>query len=186
MNKVIETIYARRSCRSYDVAKSVKKEDLQEIMNAATQAPTAMNTRAWHFAVVSNSEALKSLNAVVRDSVDEATRKRIEGRSADGSFNFFYNAPTLIIVSCSDSSPYPAADCACALENMFLAATSLGLGTCWINQLTNISFEKKVRQLLKKFGVPDENKVYGCCALGYAASAPAQKAAPPDCVTFVE
>lgn len=175
----------RRSCRSY-LAKRVKKEDLDEIMKAAVYAPTAMNTRAWHFAVVSNSEALKKLNAAVRESVDEATRKRIEGRSADNSFNFFYNAPTLIIVSCSDKSPYPAADCACALENMFLAATSLGLGTCWINQLTHISFEGKIRGLLKEFGVPDENKVYGCCALGYAAKAPSKKEVSLDCVNFVE
>ena len=186
MNKVLETIRMRRSCRSYDKTKSVKKEDLEAIMKAAVQAPTAMNTRAWHFAVVSNEGALKKLNEVVRGVVDEATRKRIEGRSEGGVFNFFYNAPILIIVSCSDSSPYPAADCACALENMFLAATSLGLGTCWINQLTNISFEGEVRRLLKEFGVPDSNKVYGCCALGYAARQSEQKEFSLGSVNFVE
>lgn len=38
------------------------------------------------------------------------------------------------------------ADCSCALENIFLMANSLGIGSCWVNQLKNICDEKEVRK----------------------------------------
>lgn len=60
-------------------------------------------------------------------------------------------------------------DCACAIENMFLAACSLGIGSCWINQLGTTCDDPQVRELLTELGVPENHKVYGCVALGYKA-----------------
>ena len=45
-------------------------------------------------------------------------------------------------------------DCACALENIFLAAKSLGIGSCWINQLGQTCDDPDVRAFLTKLGVP--------------------------------
>ena len=59
-------------------------------------------------------------------------------------------------------------DCACAIENMFLAAHSLGIGSCWINQLGTTCDDPEVREFISSLGVPENNKVYGCVALGYA------------------
>ena len=47
----------------------------------------------------------------------------------------YYHAPTLVIVSNEPTQWWAGMDCACAIENMFLAAQSLGIGSCWINQL---------------------------------------------------
>lgn len=67
-------------------------------------------------------------------------------------------------------------DCACALENIFLAAKSLGIGSCWINQLGQTCDDPDVRAFLTKLGVPESHKVYGCAALGYApADAPVKE-----------
>ena len=55
------------------------------------------------------------------------------------------------------------------MENMFLAALDAGLGSCWINQLTDRSDEKAINAVLTKAGMEKGYKVYGCCALGYAA-----------------
>ena len=60
-------------------------------------------------------------------------------------------------------------DCACAIENMFLAATSLGIASCWINQLGTTCDDPEVRAYLTSLGVPENHKVYGCVALGYKA-----------------
>ena len=51
---------------------------------------------------------------------------------------------------------------------MFLAAYGEGLGTCWINQLTDKSDLPEIHAVLKAAGMKDGYKVYGCCALGYA------------------
>ena len=61
-------------------------------------------------------------------------------------------------------------DCACAIENMFLAAQSLGIGSCWINQLGTTCDDPEVREFITALGVPANHKVYGCVALGYPDS----------------
>ena len=61
------------------------------------------------------------------------------------------------------------ADCACALENIFLAAWSMEVGSVWINQLKTICDEPDVREVLRSFGVPEDHVVLGTVALGYAS-----------------
>jgi len=51
---------------------------------------------------------------------------------------------------------------------MFLAAHSLGIGSCWINQLGTTCDDPEVREFISSLGVPENHKVYGCVALGYA------------------
>lgn len=51
---------------------------------------------------------------------------------------------------------------------MFLAAQSLGIGSCWINQLGTTCDDSEVREFITSLGVPENHKVYGCVALGYA------------------
>ena len=57
-----------------------------------------------------------------------------------------------------------------AIENMFLAAQSLGIGSCWINQLGTTCDDPEVREFITALGVPANHKVYGCVALGYPDS----------------
>lgn len=79
----------------------------------------------------------------------------------------YYHAPTLVIVSNEPTQWWAGMDCACAIENMFLAAQSLGIGSCWINQLGTTCDDPEVREFITALGVPVSHKVYGCVALGY-------------------
>ena len=74
----------------------------------------------------------------------------------------------LIIVSNEPTQWWASMDCACAMQNIFLAAKSLGIGSCWINQLGQTCDDPDVRAFLMKLGVPENHRVYGCAALGYA------------------
>jgi len=71
------------------------------------------------------------------------------------------------------------ADCACAIENMFIAANSLGIASVWINQLSDLSTNRKFAPLMEKLDIPKTDVIRGCCALGYASdssdSEPTQK-----------
>ena len=62
----------------------------------------------------------------------------------------------------------PKEDNACAMENIFLAARSYGVGSVWINQMQNIHDRPAVRALLNEIGVPADHVIYGVAALGYA------------------
>ena len=54
---------------------------------------------------------------------------------------------------------------------MFLAATSLGMGTCWINQLGDTCDDFRVRRILDRCHIPSNFAVIGCAAIGYSARA---------------
>ena len=70
------------------------------------------------------------------------------------------------------------ADCALALGNIFLAAQSLGLGSCYINQLHWLRYDPDIRAYLLEMGIPKEHTICSSAAIGYireASPAPARK-----------
>ena len=160
-----EVLFDRRSVRKF-LPRAVEKEKVEAVLKAGTYAPTAMNNRNRKFVAVTDPKLLARLNEAVEKTVDESTKERIKSRNG-GKFDFFYSAPVLIFVVSSDCL-YPEADCAVANENMFLAAKNEGLGTCWINQLYSAGEKPELRAFYREIGIADNEKVYCCCALGYA------------------
>lgn len=159
MNEVLENILSRRSIRSFK-EEQIKDEDLEMILKAGTYAPSGMNRQSWKFTAIQNKEKIQALAKVIRETL---------GR--DESYNM-YNPVTIILLSNDRDNSNGLADCSCALQNIFLMANSLGIGSCWINQLKTICDEPKVRNLLNEFEIPDNHIVWGISALGYAAVPP--------------
>lgn len=186
MNTVMKALLERRSVRCYDTTKQVSEKDLFDILKAGAYAPSAMNEQAWHFTAVLNAEKLLALNEAVRAEMGKSDIQRNIERSRDNAYNFYYHAPVLVIVSCRRDALYPREDCACALQNMFLAAESLGLGSCWINQLGDTCNKPAVRAVLSELGVPEESDVYGCAAIGYAEKSSPMKDRASGVVNFVK
>ncbi|MFR6641574.1 MAG: nitroreductase family protein [Christensenellales bacterium] len=113
-----DVIFTRRSVRKY-LPRAVEKEKLEAVLKAGVYAPTAMNNRNRKFVAVTKrnfslGSTPPSKNRRTRQQSNESGRATVEVR-------LFYSAPVLIFVVSSDKI-YPAADCACANENMFLAA----------------------------------------------------------------
>lgn len=184
VNEIIENIRTRRSIRAYQ-DEQIKAAELEAILEAAQYAPSGSNNQSWLFSVVQSREVLTALNEAVRQGFlgleleeDAYPAKRHAKKAAENaSYNFYYNAPTLVIVSNRRTYPNAMADSAAALENIFLAAHSMGIGSCWINQLTWLGEEPSVREVLTHCGIPIEHIICGAAALGYAKG-PQPKAAP--------
>lgn len=162
MNEVIKNIMSRRSIRAFE-EKQISREDLEQIVDCGRNAPSGMNKQAWKFTVVQNKDMLNMLAKAVREEL---------GR--DESYDF-YAPDVLILVSNERDNHLGEADCACALENMFLCANSLGLGSVWINQFKGICDKPNIRAVLQKIKMPEAHIVWGCAALGYQAAAPRPK-----------
>lgn len=167
MNETIRNLLSRRSIRKYR-PDALAPDILDQIVQAGLYAPSARNEQPWHLTVVNGHEPLARLTAEVKAATLRAKTHYVAMVSREG-YSVAYGAPTLIIVS-GDSSHAPMApyDCALVLGNIFLAAHSLSVGSCWINQLGIISDEPGFRAVLDKLGVPSRNTVYGCACLGYA------------------
>lgn len=174
MNEVIQNMLTRRSIRTYK-EEQISDEQLYALLDAARYAPSGGNSQTCKFTVLQNKEKLEELNSLVRGSfrnlkVDEKTyRSKRSGKKAseNDNYKFYYNAPTLIIVSNDREYSNCMADSAIALENILLSAHSLNLGACFINQLTWFCDDKNVRNALTDIGIPENYVVCGSAVLGY-------------------
>ncbi|EKQ50254.1 MULTISPECIES: nitroreductase [unclassified Clostridium] len=173
MNEVLQNILSRRSVRQFK-PEQIKDDELKLILEAGTYAPSGMNKQSWQFTVVQNKEKIEQLAKVIREAL---------GR--DAGYNF-YAPPTLIMLSNDKDNTNGLADCACALENIFLMANSLGIGSCWINQLKTICDEKEVREVLTSFEIPENHIVWGIAAVGYPESTPKAHERKDGVIKFVK
>ena len=154
MNETMKTIFERRSTRCFSNA-PVSDEILKDLTDAAMHAPSGMCRKTWKFTVISNTEIIKRLSAIIEKVLDRP------------GYNM-YNPAALIIPSNLRDSKYGREDNACALQNIFLAAESYGVASVWINQLTDICDHPAVREILRELQIPEDHVIYGLAALGYA------------------
>lgn len=135
---VTQAIERRCSVRSYAPG-SLDRDIVERLLAAAVRAPTAMHAEPWAFVVVQDAARLRQLSDTGRklfvDEIDRAYPDRagtMLGSFRQPDFDIFYNAGTLIVICAAHTSPFGSADCWLAAENLMLAATDLGLGTCVI------------------------------------------------------
>ena len=127
-NETLRLISARRSHRAYE-GTPITEEQLNAILQAAVESPSAVNRQPWHFTVVRNQELLDEMNTAVREQAMKRDPSKRSPRFADSDFHVFYHAPTVIFISGMPDNPYTPIDGGIAVENIALAAESLGLGS---------------------------------------------------------
>ena len=176
MNDVVTTILKRRSTRAFG-PEQISEESLGTLLETAKFAPSGMNRQPWHFTVVQKPETLDRINEACRQVLLGSGVKAMEDRAKGNQFSIFYQAPTLILVAVDEQVHTGKCDGAVALENMFLAAESMGLGSCWIHAVTLIFNGEANQDLRKELGIPEGYGLVGSGAFGYKAVA-SQAAAP--------
>ena len=139
---VFGAIQKRHSVRAYK-STPIPEEKLMKILEAGRLAPSASNIQPWHFIVVKDAEKRKKL--------------------AKSTWAKFLAEAPVVIVGCGNQKASPKwfmVDVAIAMQNMVLAATGEGLGTCWVGSFN----EREVKELLK---IPENYRVIALLAVGY-------------------
>jgi nitroreductase len=113
----LEAIFTRRSVRDF-TGEPIKEEDLEDLLRAAMQAPSAKNEQPWHFVVIDDKTLLQAIPAFHPYS------------------KMLLEAPLAILI-CSDRKLETKRaswlqDCSAATENILLAAHAKGLGAVWL------------------------------------------------------
>lgn len=173
----LEAILTRRSTRNYR-QDEVEAEKIEKILEAARQAPSGGNNQTNHFLVIRNPEVLRKLALMAEEAfagmeITEDTYKSLKNSivlSKRGGYVFYYNAPVMIVVANRNDYGNNIADCACAIENMMVAANALDLGSCWINQLKWLNEDPGIVDYLHTLGIKEDERVYGSVIIGYPAS----------------
>lgn len=155
-----ELINTRYSVRAYK-SEPVEDEKLQHVLDAARLAPTAANRQPFQLIVIHTTGR-------------EAELRRIY------KAEWFCKAP-LVICACAvpsrawsrmDDKNYSDVDVTIAMDHLILAATEIGLGTCWIAAFDPIA----TREAL---GLPEDVEPVAFTPLGYPADQPGAKRRKP-------
>ena len=156
----LEAIRKRRSIRRYTEV-AIPKSDLETIVDAGRLAPTGSNRQPWDFVIVTD-------------------RRMISRFELSGAW--IASASAVIVVVMDPRSRWWIEDGAAAIENMLLASTALGYGSCWVEGDVLLR-EEQFKILLD---VPAEKRVMALIPIGVAAESPAPEKKPLEQVLHWE
>lgn len=182
----ITPIFTRRSIRKF-LKREVSAKQIDTLLNAARNAPSAKNRQPWRFVVLGGEHKTEFEHCMerglMREEIDPILPRSGFGISdAKNTLKIMREAPILIvIINSNGTSPFVAIDCddrvteicdtlsiGAAVQNMLLTAENIGLGTLWI---ANTCFAyPELTEFLKSCG-----QLVGAVAVGYADEAPAQR-----------
>ncbi|MBU0503472.1 MAG: nitroreductase family protein [Candidatus Omnitrophota bacterium] len=143
---ILGVIKTRRSIREFS-DRPIAGELIEKIIDAARFAPTARNIQPWEFVAVTEPGTLNKIADITEHG------------------KFIAQAKCCIVVFSSDTKYYLEDGCA-ATQNILLAATSLGIGSCWV------AGDKKAYsgQIAGLLNAPGSFKLVSLIALGYPVS----------------
>ena len=157
----LEAIAKRVSVRAYK-PEQISDEALDAILKAGTAAPVGSGAYdSLHITVLQDWDLLNEIGNAVTDMVE-----KLMGRRMDKNFG----APTMIFVSAKPGMMpgIEYANAACVLENMLIAATSMGIDNIvWFGGSAVVAQNEK---LMQKLGIPDGFKPTLCASFGYAVN----------------
>ncbi len=133
---VYEVIYSRRAVRDY-APEPVAELTLSKLIDAAIQAPSAVNEQPWIFSVVTDRAVLARISTAAKAHMlarppAGVALAHLHEVVENADFDILYGAPALIVISSATNGHWAVENCTLAAENLMLAARAEGLGTCWI------------------------------------------------------
>lgn len=161
----LETIAVRKSVRSYK-REQIGDEALATIIKAGQSAP---NAGPFQISAIQKTVVLKQLSEVTRTGMKNSGNTFLMQRVSLPGYDPIYGAPTVLLLSAPDDNVNSAANTALAAENMILAATALGLGTCYLGSPGLAFAGKEARELTAQIGIPETYAFKCAIAIGYSA-----------------
>jgi nitroreductase len=169
---VLECIRERKSIRKY-ADRPVPDNLIQSIIHAGIEAPTAMGLQPWRFVVIRDKGLMKRISDFCKGALLESLERYPPEHAEpfrkvlrDPGYSIFFNAPLLIFVLGDDRCPQSGYDCTLCAGNMLLAASSLGLGGCWMGSAEVVA---ESPELLGQLRVPEHFRIVAPLIFGYPA-----------------
>lgn len=143
----LQAIEQRKSTRSYS-PKAVEQEKIETLLQAGSRAP---KVGRFHISVITNNAVLAQINEKALSAMQKGS-DFMKKRAALKGYQPLYGAPLLLLIATPDV-PYSDASAACVATNITIAATALGLGSCFV--ATPILALQSDEALQKSVGVPE-------------------------------
>ncbi len=177
-NPTIQAILSRRSVRKY-LSTPISDEYIQLIVNSGLYAPSAKNKQNWHFTVISDKETIEKINGLTMIGMEKLGIEKEEG------YHVFYHAPLVIVLS-SVIEGYSGLNAGCAIENMAIAAKSLGIDSCIIGQTRYMYHQANQVDINRLLKIPEGYEHDCSICFGYIdGDAPEPKPRKQDLVDYI-
>lgn len=175
MQDFLDVILSRRSTKSFIPDKYLPNDILEKIIDAGRHSPTGMNKQSPIIIAVTDKK--------IRDELSK-DNALVRGVHSDP----YYGAPTILCVLAKKDVHTYIYDGSIVMENMMLAAHSLGVGSCWIHRAKQVFEMPKWKEFLSSLGIEGEYEGIGNLALGYKTEeySPKEKTLKPDWVYYVK
>lgn len=181
MTSFIETVRSRRSVKQRFIERPVGDDVLEQVIEAATWAPSPHNSQPWSFVVIRDNAVKRKLAESMalawrRDLKQDSTPGDERERRIAESIDRISNAPVLLLVCLTKEHMQKYRDerrqkceyimavqsVAAAIQNLLLAAHELRLGSCWM--CAPLFSQGSVRETL---GIPRHVEPQALVTLGY-------------------
>ena len=179
---VIDAIKARRSIRAYKDT-PVEREKLQLLAECGVWAPNAMGRQEWEVRIVDSKAWIDDCTATYLKAIEGTDKAKY---MLTPTFkNIFRNAPAVIFVAAPEGL-FAGENVGCLGQNIMLAATDLGLGTCFLGSVQMIFAEPAMKEYLQSLGFSEGYKLRYALAVGYPDETPEAKPRDLSKIKFVE
>ena len=157
---ILDAIEKRSSTRGY-TDKKLTEAELESLLKAGLQAPTAANKQEIHISVVDGSHPI-----LAEIEAEKNAQMNIQTPPA----NFYYSAPLVLFLSGDKDFPWSALDAGIAVENIALAAEGLGLGNVIIGVIKGAMSGEKKEYFSKMLNFPESYEFEIAIAIGHKAT----------------
>ncbi len=158
MSNTFDSIAGRSSTRSYRDT-PLSEEELNRLLTAGLQAPTATNRQELHFTVLSGRHPILA----------EIENEKNRTRHLNPTVNFYYNAPTVILISGEKGFKWSFLDAGIAVENIALAAEAMGLGSVIVGCIYDTLRGERRAMYEKALAFPEGYEFEIAIAVGHKA-----------------
>jgi nitroreductase len=172
-NPVLSAISERRSIRSFKDQK-ISRDQFDILLKAAVEAPSARNAQPWHFSIVQDAAILREINQEVSKILDKDMG------------DIFHGAPAAIFLSCDPAARWARLDCGIAVQNVALAAHSIGLGTVILGRPDPAFTGPRKDHFDKLLKFPQGHSFAVAIAVGVPAGTKDAHPLEPDRISFIE
>ena len=167
INDTLQAIFDRRSIRRFEPM-PLTEEQIDMLVEVALASPSGMNRQPWFFHFITDPEKIEAISEAALEYFHRQGNKAVLERMASRHKSLFYGAPLVIIISLPKDLDSQI-DAGIAVENLAIAAQSMGLGSCIIG-LAEASFAgSQAETCARMIELPDSHEFAISIAIGRAA-----------------
>ena len=174
MNDIMKCILERRSIRKYKSGQ-ITQAELNTILEAGLYAPSAGGRQETLFVVTQDKEMNEKLGRInklafhgkISTANSYVSKDQPSIADDEAIVSGFYAAPTIVTLFSAINFAYNSANCAVAAENMMLAASSIGIGSCMVARGNDTFSTDYGKELLGKWNINENYMAFFHVLLGY-------------------